>query len=278
MADFCKECARLLFGQEMPCDLHGITTVEDWAAGKAVAVICEGCGPIQVDPEGNCVSPDCLQAGKPGHGLPWVGQEVEEPKLGEPHFTGHRLTDRKPNPLQAETAIPHVVCQITGRPIRELRRASDRIEVYGTATPTSDSTMEFVTEAWQVPIACSWFTPETAPGFAGFPKLPDNHTLYVFRAGRIKVPKEGLDWGAKVAKAIFELEQADPVGYAAFKAHNGNPVVYPASDRHLHADPQFMAICNAIMLKQWPQVEAISAYSGGDYGNACCYIVARPVE
>lgn len=71
MADFCKACSDKLFGPDMPPDLGGITKQAEWEHGKAVAVLCEGCGPIQVDPEGNCVSRDCLCAGKEGHGLPW---------------------------------------------------------------------------------------------------------------------------------------------------------------------------------------------------------------
>jgi hypothetical protein len=58
MADFCVQCA-----EEMgfaTTDLAGLTKEEDWANGCAALVICEGCGPIQVDPQGRCVSPDCL--------------------------------------------------------------------------------------------------------------------------------------------------------------------------------------------------------------------------
>ena len=42
-------------------DLRGITKPEDWTEGKACVVIREGCGVIQVDPEGACVSKDCLK-------------------------------------------------------------------------------------------------------------------------------------------------------------------------------------------------------------------------
>lgn len=61
MADFCNQCAEAL-GFEKG-DLSGITTEEDYADNKAAIVICEGCGAIFVDPEGNCISKDCL-----GHG------------------------------------------------------------------------------------------------------------------------------------------------------------------------------------------------------------------
>ena len=64
MADFCKACSI----REDFRDLTGITTEEDWKNGKAAVVICEGCGYIQVGPEGSCISKDCLCAGKEGHG------------------------------------------------------------------------------------------------------------------------------------------------------------------------------------------------------------------
>lgn len=70
MADFCEACCR-----EMGFDggdLAERTKPEDWAEGKACSVICEGCGFIQVDPKGNCVSKDCIRKGAPGHGLPWL--------------------------------------------------------------------------------------------------------------------------------------------------------------------------------------------------------------
>lgn len=60
MADFCKQCSEDKFGEDFK-DLAYITAVDDWKEGKAAVVICEGCGPIQVDPDGNCISDDCLE-------------------------------------------------------------------------------------------------------------------------------------------------------------------------------------------------------------------------
>jgi RNase P subunit RPR2 len=60
MADFCVQCAA---DMGFPTDLANITTKEDWEKGLAVVVICEGCGIIQVDPDGNCISEDCLEKG-----------------------------------------------------------------------------------------------------------------------------------------------------------------------------------------------------------------------
>jgi hypothetical protein len=78
VADFCKQCSIDLFGEDTG-DLRGITTPEAWAEGRAAVVICEGCGFIQVDPDGNCVSKDCLCRGEPGHGLPGLEEENDGP-------------------------------------------------------------------------------------------------------------------------------------------------------------------------------------------------------
>jgi hypothetical protein len=59
MAEFCEQCAKDLcfpYG-----DFKGMTTKADWDEGKAAQVLCEGCGFIQVDPEGNCVTKDCFK-------------------------------------------------------------------------------------------------------------------------------------------------------------------------------------------------------------------------
>lgn len=53
MADFCKQCSIDHFGKDFG-DLAGITPQEDWDAGKAMVVLCEGCGAIQVMPDGTC--------------------------------------------------------------------------------------------------------------------------------------------------------------------------------------------------------------------------------
>ncbi len=80
MADFCKACSHDHFGKDFG-ELAGLTTKEAWAEEKAAVVICEGCGPIQVDPEGVCVSEGCLRAGQPGHGgIPFVEPAPEATK------------------------------------------------------------------------------------------------------------------------------------------------------------------------------------------------------
>jgi RNase P subunit RPR2 len=62
MAAFCKQCSIAVFGLDFK-ELARLTSEEDWKQGKACFVLCEGCGAIQVDPEGKCVS-KCLL----GHG------------------------------------------------------------------------------------------------------------------------------------------------------------------------------------------------------------------
>lgn len=61
MASFCKQCSLDLFGEDFS-DFANITAQEDYKNNLACVVLCEGCGPIQVDPEGRCISKDCLKS------------------------------------------------------------------------------------------------------------------------------------------------------------------------------------------------------------------------
>ncbi len=65
MADFCNQCCKDM-GFPTGVDLAGLSTEEDTKKGLYPVVLCEGCGPIQVDHLGNCVSSDCLEK----HGCP----------------------------------------------------------------------------------------------------------------------------------------------------------------------------------------------------------------
>jgi hypothetical protein len=56
MADFCKDCSIEMFGRDTG-DLKGLITEDDFKAGYAMPVICEGCGCIWVDHEGQRVKP-----------------------------------------------------------------------------------------------------------------------------------------------------------------------------------------------------------------------------
>lgn len=75
MADFCLQCSLEVWGEDSK-DLAGITTPDDWAQGKAAVVVCEGCGPIQVDPEGRCINVDCAEK----HGVSYAREDVERKK------------------------------------------------------------------------------------------------------------------------------------------------------------------------------------------------------
>ena len=58
MADFCKQCTEELF-QVGHNDLSELLTEEEEAEGYMATVLCEGCGPIQVNRAGECLSADC---------------------------------------------------------------------------------------------------------------------------------------------------------------------------------------------------------------------------
>lgn len=62
MADFCKKCSIDMFGEDFN-DLAGISTLEDDAKELYANVICEGCGCVQVNSKGECISEDCLKKG-----------------------------------------------------------------------------------------------------------------------------------------------------------------------------------------------------------------------
>jgi len=57
------QCSVATFGKDFG-DFADITSQAEWLEEKAAVVLCEGCGAIQVDPEGRCISADC---GMDGH-------------------------------------------------------------------------------------------------------------------------------------------------------------------------------------------------------------------
>jgi hypothetical protein len=59
MADFCKQCSIKIFGEDSK-DLAGLSLPEDTKNGLFPIALCEGCGAIQIDHEGTCISTDCL--------------------------------------------------------------------------------------------------------------------------------------------------------------------------------------------------------------------------
>jgi hypothetical protein len=61
MADFCKQCTEQHLGMDgTKNDMVGLSTYEDTKNGLYSMVLCEGCGPVQVDHTGKCVSVDCM--------------------------------------------------------------------------------------------------------------------------------------------------------------------------------------------------------------------------
>ena len=65
MADFCKQCTAALFGEEYADrnDMVGLSTEEDTAKGLYASALCEGCGFIQVDHTGKCITENCSEHG-----------------------------------------------------------------------------------------------------------------------------------------------------------------------------------------------------------------------
>jgi hypothetical protein len=63
VAAFCEQCSIDMFGEDFG-DLAGLSKEEDTENDLYCSVICEGCGCIQVDHTGKCITKDCLK----GHG------------------------------------------------------------------------------------------------------------------------------------------------------------------------------------------------------------------
>ncbi len=60
MADFCTECSLEMFDKDFG-ELAGLSTEADTKSHLFCMVLCEGCGVIQVDHTGKCISEDCLR-------------------------------------------------------------------------------------------------------------------------------------------------------------------------------------------------------------------------
>lgn len=80
MAEFCNQCASE-YGFPVG-DYKGATHTANWQIGEAALVICEGCGFIQVNPSGDCVSLDCFKKhGRKEDWLVWDESEDTTPHL-----------------------------------------------------------------------------------------------------------------------------------------------------------------------------------------------------
>lgn len=64
MASFCMQCSFDIWGHDDE-DMKGASTEEDTRKGLFAIVLCEDCGPCQVDHTGKCISDDCYKK----HGL-----------------------------------------------------------------------------------------------------------------------------------------------------------------------------------------------------------------
>lgn len=95
MAEFCKACSIELSNKDHG-DLAGITSAKNKANGVAAIVICEGCGVIQVDQKGNCISKDCLKNKRSGHGMPynWKGGDKPDDR-GKGELFNHKRSLKK---------------------------------------------------------------------------------------------------------------------------------------------------------------------------------------
>lgn len=61
MAEFCLQCSEELKAPEGYSDFEGMSSEKDTKQGFLNNVLCEGCGFIQVDHNGKCVSGSCLK-------------------------------------------------------------------------------------------------------------------------------------------------------------------------------------------------------------------------
>ena len=59
MAQLCLQCAGVAFGPGAKSSFSGQTDDDMWALNQAAVVLCEGCGPTTVSPNGSCVSQEC---------------------------------------------------------------------------------------------------------------------------------------------------------------------------------------------------------------------------
>ena len=69
MAEYCSACSKDIFKRDGR-DFSGLTSDGEFNRGLACVVICEGCGVIQVDPKGRCLTA-CSRRNYPGHNCSW---------------------------------------------------------------------------------------------------------------------------------------------------------------------------------------------------------------
>lgn len=59
MSSCCKQCSIVMFGKDSK-DFANLSDEQDTAAGFYPIVLCEGCGPTEVNHLGECIVDDCL--------------------------------------------------------------------------------------------------------------------------------------------------------------------------------------------------------------------------
>lgn len=62
MADFCKQCSEEIFGEDFE-DLKGLGDGSPLPEGHGWTALCEGCGVIVVNDNGECISKGCEKHG-----------------------------------------------------------------------------------------------------------------------------------------------------------------------------------------------------------------------
>lgn len=69
MAEFCKQCAKDLFGDDPRYnDAKGLISRQEVMDGYVMPFLCEGCGMTTVDHEGRCCT-DCLEHHGPAENI-----------------------------------------------------------------------------------------------------------------------------------------------------------------------------------------------------------------
>lgn len=63
MADFCKQCSKLIFGRDHK-DFANLMPPDKYTLTEGALVLCEQCGPTTVDIEGRCMHVSCPIHGK----------------------------------------------------------------------------------------------------------------------------------------------------------------------------------------------------------------------
>lgn len=112
MADYCLQCSLEIFGKDFR-ELAGLSSPEDTRNKRYALAICEGCGPIQVDHDGWCVSDDCSK--RHGEHIDTLIREANRRDIRIPalnkwvHYPGIRIYARVGRRVINGTLSEHVI-------------------------------------------------------------------------------------------------------------------------------------------------------------------------